>query len=338
MINMLTEIRLNRDNDKRKRWFQNDYFDLFTWQDNSGNITSFQLCYDRLWNEHVICWDCKNGFEHFRVDDGEVSPCKNMSPIFIKEGIFPYHEVMSQFVQSSQQINEDIRVFIIQKMDEYVQDKSWTPCQFFYLHGWASSPQSDKAQFFKQCLEQRGLKLHIPDLNQNDFYHLTLTRQIQQVEALLPDSPVTIIGSSLGGLIALWLAERQAQIESVVVLAPALNFLRLCEARMGETQFAQWRSQGEFAFEHYAEKRERLVSYGFIEDMLQYVDADLQRRVPTLILHGKQDEVVSIQTSRDFAATRPWVELVEFESDHRLNDVQAQLWQAIQTFCQLVDH
>jgi pimeloyl-ACP methyl ester carboxylesterase len=204
---------------------------------------------------------------------------------------------------------------------------------FFYLHGWASSPQSSKAQFFKQCFEQRGLSLQIPDLNQKDFYHLTLTRQIQQVEALLPDSPVTIIGSSFGGLITLWLAERQPQIQCIVVLAPALNFLSLCKARMGETQFARWRSQGEFAFYYYAEQRERLISYAFIEDLHQYVDADLlQRRVPTLILHGNKDDVVPIQMSRDFAATRPWVKLVEFDSDHRLTDVQAQLWQAISSF------
>ncbi|OAD23334.1 protein belonging to Uncharacterized protein family UPF0227, partial [Candidatus Thiomargarita nelsonii] len=93
-----------------------------------------------------------------------------------------------------------------------------------------------------------------------------------------------------------------------------------------------WRSQGEFAFVNSAEPGERLISYAFIEDLHQYVDADLQRRIPSLILHGNQDEVVPIQTSRDFAATRPWINLVEFESDHRLVNVQAQLWQAIQAF------
>ncbi|KHD09112.1 esterase [Candidatus Thiomargarita nelsonii] len=201
---------------------------------------------------------------------------------------------------------------------------------FFYLHGWASSPQSSKAQFFKQCFEQRGLSLQIPDLNPNDFYHFSLTQQIQQVEALLPNSPVTIIGSSFGGLIALWLAERLPQIQSIVLLAPALNFLNHCRILMGESNFAQWRRQGEFAFTNYAEPGERLISYGFIEDLQQYVDADLQRRVPSLILHGNQDMVVPIQTSRDFAATRPWIKLVEFDSDHRLINVQAQLWQAIQ--------
>ena len=30
----------------RRRWFEGEYFDLFTWQDAGGAYTSFQLCYD----------------------------------------------------------------------------------------------------------------------------------------------------------------------------------------------------------------------------------------------------------------------------------------------------
>lgn len=204
---------------------------------------------------------------------------------------------------------------------------------FFYLHGWASSPQSNKALFVKQHFEQRGLKIQIPDLNQNDFFHLTLTRQIQQVQALLPDSSVTMIGSSFGGLTALWLASLQPQIQRLVLLAPAFHFLTQCKALMGEAQYVQWRNQGEFMFYHYAEQRELPLSYAFIKDLQQYVDTDLQRRVPTLILHGSQDEIIPIQASRDFVATRPWIKLIEFDSDHSLANVTIQLWQALEEFC-----
>lgn len=204
--------------------------------------------------------------------------------------------------------------------------------QFFYLHGWASSPQSNKAQFFKHRFAQHGLNVTLPDLNQNDFFHLTLTRQIKQVQALLPNSPVTLIGSSLGGLVALWLAERQQQIQRLILLAPALNFIPHSIAFIGETQYAQWRQHGKMAFYHYGEQCELLLSYTFIEDMHHYEDAKLQRRIPTLILHGCHDEVISISTSRDFVATRPWIELIEFESDHSLNDVQPQLWKAMVEF------
>ncbi|NJR43547.1 MAG: hypothetical protein HC767_13750 [Akkermansiaceae bacterium] len=61
----------------------------------------------------------------------------------------------------------------------------------------------------------------------------------------------------------------------------------------------------------------------------------LQGEVPTLVLHGRQDEVIPIQASRNFAQSRAGVKLVELESDHALTDVQEQLWQEIQAFCQL---
>ncbi len=119
---MLTEFQLKQDDHSSiTRWFQDDYFDLFTWQNNC-QIISFQLCYDRLGNEHVISWDKNKGFGHHRVDDGEASPHKNMTPIFVKDGAFlSHHEVIPKFIQSSQQISQDIASFIQKKLNEYAQ-------------------------------------------------------------------------------------------------------------------------------------------------------------------------------------------------------------------------
>ncbi|RKZ42985.1 MAG: hypothetical protein DRQ49_00070 [Gammaproteobacteria bacterium] len=118
---MLSEFHLKQDERFNiKRWFQDDYFDLFIWQNNPGQIISFQLCYDRSGNERVISWDHKRGFGHHRVDDGEASPHKNMTPIFVKDEAFSsYDEVLSKFTQSSKQISQDICSFIVQKLEEY---------------------------------------------------------------------------------------------------------------------------------------------------------------------------------------------------------------------------
>ena len=50
---------------------------------------------------------------------------------------------------------------------------------YIYLHGFASSSQSFKAQKFQELFATKNIPLIIPDLNQNDFYNLTLTRQIK---------------------------------------------------------------------------------------------------------------------------------------------------------------
>jgi predicted esterase YcpF (UPF0227 family) len=81
-----------------------------------------------------------------------------------------------------------------------------------YLHGFGSGPKSTKATFFQRCLQQIGIPLQVPDLNQGQFSQLTLTRQIQQVSEHLAEyayPPVTLIGSSLGGVVEAWVAEQQ---------------------------------------------------------------------------------------------------------------------------------
>lgn len=186
---------------------------------------------------------------------------------------------------------------------------------------------------------QHGLPLVIPDLNQGDFSHLTLSRQIQQIEALLPPepTPVTLIGSSFGGLTAAWLAEKHPQIQRIVLLAPAFGFLSHWVSRLGSAQMQQWQTQGYLPVYHYGEAQMMPLHYGFVKDAEQYRDDDLQRPVPTLILHGTQDEVIPLQASVAFARDRPWVQVIALNSDHSLGDGGDEIWQAIQQFIAILN-
>jgi pimeloyl-ACP methyl ester carboxylesterase len=72
-----------------------------------------------------------------------------------------------------------------------------------------------------------------------------------------------------------------------------------------------------------------------VEDARQYQETQLLRPVPTLILHGQHDEVIPLFASRNYASVRPWVQLMQLDSDHALSDVMPQIWEATQVFCQL---
>lgn len=208
--------------------------------------------------------------------------------------------------------------------------------KYIYLHGFASSPQSVKAQEMRSRFAALQLPLETPDLNQGDFTHLTLSRQLQQVRALFPDHhPVTLIGSSFGGLTAAWLGQHYPQITRLVLLAPAFDFLTHWLAIVGAETMQRWQTEEYLSIYHYSEKRNLPLNYQFIRDLETYRETQLTRPVPTLILHGLNDEVIPIQSSRDYAATRPWVELIELQSDHALADVMPEIWQAIFTFCHL---
>ncbi|MDB9372248.1 YqiA/YcfP family alpha/beta fold hydrolase [Nodularia sphaerocarpa] len=207
---------------------------------------------------------------------------------------------------------------------------------YIYLHGFASSPKSAKAQDISDRFAQIPTKLKIPDLNAGDFSQLTITRQLTQVAAEFRDdsTPVTLIGSSLGGLTSAHLAQQYPQVQRLVLLAPAFGFLSHWLPKLGDEQIQRWQQEQYLMIHHYGQGRLLPLSYNFVTDAAQYQEEILQRPIPTLILHGKQDEVIPITASREFARLRPWVELLELDSDHGLGNVMSEIWQAIHRFCQ----
>jgi len=210
--------------------------------------------------------------------------------------------------------------------------------KFVYLHGFASSPESRKAVYLNQAFANLAISLEVPDLNQGDFSHLTITRQLRQLEAMLPEAgtPVTLIGSSLGGLTAAWLGQKRSPIQRLVLLAPAFGFLDHWLPQLDEAQLQQWQESGYLPIYHYREKRSLPLHYHFVEDTRHYQSEKLWRAVPTLILHGLHDETIPIEASRQYARERSWVKLRELESDHSLSNVIPEIWQEIQKFCHLV--
>ena len=207
---------------------------------------------------------------------------------------------------------------------------------YIYLHGFASSPNSQKAKYIAERFAQNQIELEIPDLNCDDFRHLTITRQLKQVAITLePHKSVTIIGSSLGGLTAAHLGEKLLQVKRLVLLAPAFEFLSHWLPNLGQEVIQRWEKEKYLMVHHYGEKRGIPLSYDFLTDANQYQEKILQRQVPTLILHGKHDEVIPIEASRYFTQKRSWVDLIELNSNHALGNVMMEIWQEIQDFCQL---
>jgi uncharacterized protein len=208
---------------------------------------------------------------------------------------------------------------------------------YIYLHGFASSPNSAKARDIQSRFAQIQTKLKIPDLNAGDFSRLTITRQINQIAAEFVDDsePITLIGSSLGGLTAAHLGQQYPQVQRLVLLAPAFGFLSHWLPKLGDETVQRWQQEKYLMVHHYGEGQTLPLSYDFVTDADQYREETLQRPIPTLILHGKQDEVIPISASQDFVLLRPWVELVELDSDHALGNVMTEIWQAIHLFCQL---
>ncbi len=189
-----------------------------------------------------------------------------------------------------------------------------------YLHGFASGSSSTKAGFFRAGLERAGAHVTVPDLADGDFEHLTISGQLDVVRRAAPDGAVSLIGSSMGGYLAALYASRHAEVERLVLLAPAFGFARRWPERLGAAQIQEWRATGSMEVYHYALRRTCRLSYRLMEDAAQYEDEPPFRQ-PALVFHGVNDDVVPVRYSEEFAETRENVRLEIVDSGHDLLNV-----------------
>jgi pimeloyl-ACP methyl ester carboxylesterase len=188
-----------------------------------------------------------------------------------------------------------------------------------YLHGFASGPSSRKAAQFQSVFRKAGVNVSVPDLAGGDFENLTISGQLRVLHGAAGDLPVRLIGSSMGGYVAALYASEHATVERLVLLAPAFGFFERWPQNLGPDRFAEWRRTGYLETYHYGEQRLRRVSYRLYEDAQQY-PAQPKVIQPTLIFHGRRDDVVPVQNSSQFAAQNPNTTLQVVDSDHELLD------------------
>lgn len=208
-----------------------------------------------------------------------------------------------------------------------------------YLHGFASGPSSTKAWYLERHLAEIGYQLHVPDLNLGDFSRATLSNQIDFLVNLIanlrhdrPETPVVVIGSSLGGLLAVLLAARVPEVSELLLLAPAFGFGERILDHLGTDQVALWHKKGQRMFYHYGYRQEMQLPYEFLVDALKHDEKILTRPVPTLIIHGEHDEVVPLCLSHSYAKSRSHVQLQVVRSDHALTDQLQFIWEEMTRF------
>jgi pimeloyl-ACP methyl ester carboxylesterase len=221
-----------------------------------------------------------------------------------------------------------------------------------YLHGFASSAQSTKARYFQERLNERGLTLVCPDFNGPDFRTMTMTRMLEQLEQAIPrrraeetdrasarqgrppsDDPVTLIGSSLGGTLAILAAERFGRrVDRVVLMAPAVMFAKPGHHILPPERIDQWRRKGSLPFFHYAFGEDRELDFGFYEDSLRYDALAAAFNQPTLIFQGRHDRSVDPKTVEEFARGRSNAILSLLEDDHQLIASLPIMWDRMARF------
>jgi hypothetical protein len=121
-VSAFREIRgvQQRRKGELRRWFQSSYFDLFTTQDDEGDVQWFQLCYARdTWRERVLEWRRGCGFQHLRVRD-DPNPVKKDTGALVLNGPLPYLDVMAA-LRAAGGLPRETRDFVTEKIREYAR-------------------------------------------------------------------------------------------------------------------------------------------------------------------------------------------------------------------------
>jgi len=205
---------------------------------------------------------------------------------------------------------------------------------YLYLHGFASSPNSYKAQYMQQRFAELGLTLHVPDLNLTDFSIVTLSDQLAYLDRtyLQNEEPITVFGSSLGGFLAVQLAAKNLLVQKLVLFAPAFGFSQRIAKTLGDENIDKWQQEGSREFYHYGLKRNVNLQFQFFVDAQKYSDEKLTRSLPMLIFHGIDDDVVPVSLSEEFSKRRSQVTLKLRNDDHALGKDLASIWQDTKQF------
>ena len=117
---MLREVAVTQVEDEpRRRWFVDDDLDLVVWLTEHDSVVALELCYDKPGHERALTWSRERGYRHFRVDTGDETAMRNLTPILVSDGAFPKEQVVARFAAASVAIDPAIRALVLERLQQF---------------------------------------------------------------------------------------------------------------------------------------------------------------------------------------------------------------------------
>lgn len=218
--------------------------------------------------------------------------------------------------------------------------------KLLYFYGFASGPQSNKAQFFyhkfsslKSTIEFQIVD-YIPD--RESFINLRTSELLKKLNTLIENIKtdyLVLFGSSFGAFIALWLATLYStRVKKLILMAPALEFSANSIIDILDVTEAGWKSREKIFIDHFRFNDKIPLKFSFFDDLKinpppNFSEVGLP--IPILILHGRYDDVCPVVWSQRYAEKNPNVKLHILNSDHQLLDQREKMWLIIKKFLKI---
>lgn len=154
--------------------------------------------------------------------------------------------------------------------------------KILYLHGFNSSPASLKAQIMQRYFAQQNAeeRLFVPQLPESPRHAMALLDN-----TVRGTENIAVVGSSLGGFYATWLAERHNL--QAVLINPAVRPWRLLDEYVGTVT-------------HYHTGEPYVFEQSWVEDLKDYEVPIIERPQNLLLLQQTGDETLDWRDAWDY--------------------------------------
>ena len=173
-------------------------------------------------------------------------------------------------------------------------------------HGMMSSKEGTKQKAFAQAFERAGFSVLRFDFSfcgesEGRFEEITFAQEVDDLRSAVRwvrqrgGGPVGLLGSSMGGAVAILYASGDPLVEALVTVAAVGLPARIADRMEGlKRKTQEWKEEG-YRLGAEGEVGERFFEDARIQDVL---GAARGLSVPLLVLHGGADEVVSVEDAR----------------------------------------
>jgi pimeloyl-ACP methyl ester carboxylesterase len=160
--------------------------------------------------------------------------------------------------------------------------------------------------------------------SEGKFEEITLSEAVDDVKCViryvkdLGYEKIGLVGSSFGGFASIVTAGQSEDLYVLALKSPVSDYMGLLIAQDQGLDIKTWKKEG-FIFVKGADGQRLKLNYAFFEDVERVEGYTYARKinVPTLIVHGDQDETVPLSQSRKTASLIPDCRLEIIEgADH----------------------
>lgn len=203
------------------------------------------------------------------------------------------------------------------------------PAAAILCHGMESNKESEKLVALSRRLAEQGVLALRFDFacageSSGRFEEITYSGEVEDLKAAFglmlqyPARKIGILGSSMGGTVALLFAAEEPRLASLVTIAAPLHPEKITDKLLSRAEVQKWRQSG---FVVYHGQR---INVSLLDDLQKIHVAEAAKKIscPALVIHGDADETVPVEEAHELYAQLRGPKRIRIlkGADHRLSD------------------